>query len=170
VILASAKELYGMFLESVWWQRLSWKKRQQVGKCERCGSRRRLQAHHRIYRENWFDTTLEDLECVCRKCHEKEHGITPQKKLKAVAGEFKTLKELEHARAHKRIDRGTFKRIRDANGWMIRGKPKVRYPRQAKKHRPDGWKKHYRLNEYGIYVPRIMTRSRRWKNFGRSSN
>lgn len=69
-------ELYAMFLESDWWIELSRRKRSMVGHCERCPATSALQAHHVRYPENWFDTRLEDLEVLCRDCHEKEHKIT----------------------------------------------------------------------------------------------
>lgn len=72
----STKELYGMFLRSDWWIALSRTKRRSVGKCEQCGDRRCLQAHHVRYPENWFDTGMEDLKVLCRDCHESEHHIT----------------------------------------------------------------------------------------------
>ncbi len=156
MITAGPKELYRMFLASDWWIALSRRKRRKVGKCERCGSKVMLQAHHKVYRENWFDTTLEDLECVCRKCHLEEHGLD---------GPYKTIGELVKARCRGEISRSEFVQ------WKKHFPVYVDRPKRPnKKRNPDGWKKHYRLNEYGIYVPRIMTRIRRWKNYGRSSN
>jgi hypothetical protein len=76
-IYVTAKEAYALFLQSDFWVGLSRQKRRSAGyKCERCGSKKHTQAHHRFYRDNWFDTLLEDLECLCRKCHRKHHGIT----------------------------------------------------------------------------------------------
>lgn len=69
------KAEYRKFLETNFWQNLSASKRQQVGKCERCGSTHYLQCHHRFYRDDWFQTQPEDLEVLCRPCHEKHHGI-----------------------------------------------------------------------------------------------
>lgn len=71
----TTKELYAMFLESDFWIELSRLKRRQAGKCQRCPARKQLQAHHIRYPEHWFDTRLEDLEVLCRDCHEKEHRI-----------------------------------------------------------------------------------------------
>ena len=42
-------------------------------KCNRCGSEKELQAHHITY-DNVGEEPAEDLECLCRVCHEKEHG------------------------------------------------------------------------------------------------
>jgi hypothetical protein len=47
------------------------------GKCTRCPSRVRLQAHHLFYRARWEDSLLSDLVTLCRPCHEKEHGLPP---------------------------------------------------------------------------------------------
>lgn len=76
VTYIDAKEAYRLFLMSEFWIGLSSRKRNQAKKCERCGSRKKLQSHHKFYRDNWFDTVIEDLECLCRKCHRKHHGIT----------------------------------------------------------------------------------------------
>lgn len=69
------RELYGMFLLSDFWVALSRRKRRLTPYCERCGKTKRLQAHHRFYREHWFDTLIEDLQTLCRNCHQREHGI-----------------------------------------------------------------------------------------------
>jgi 5-methylcytosine-specific restriction endonuclease McrA len=74
------KELYAIFLESQWWRDLSSFKRRSVGKCERCGSKKHLQSHHKVYRQNWFDTEPGDLEVLCRNCHNAEHGKYPKKR------------------------------------------------------------------------------------------
>lgn len=78
---ATTKELYAMFLESDFWKALSFACRSAAKfKCTRCRKKAQCQAHHTFYRENWFDTLLSDLECVCRECHEKEHGIRKPKR------------------------------------------------------------------------------------------
>lgn len=70
----STKELYGLFLDSEWWRRLTWEKKRSVGnRCELCGGVNELQSHHVFYRPNWFDTQLKDLLVLCCKCHEKQH-------------------------------------------------------------------------------------------------
>lgn len=75
--ILSTAELYAIFLSCDWWIELSRRKRALVGHCERCPAKDKLQSHHRIYRENWFDTVLSDLEVLCRDCHEEHHGIAP---------------------------------------------------------------------------------------------
>lgn len=72
----STSEEYKEFLASVFWANLSDSCKHRAGrKCERCGSKHMLQAHHRFYRDDWYSTQLGDLECLCRDCHKKEHGI-----------------------------------------------------------------------------------------------
>ena len=68
-------EAYRNFLRSDFWKELSLRKRNSIWKCELCGSRKFLQSHHRFYRGYWYDTRLEDLQVLCRKCHRAEHGI-----------------------------------------------------------------------------------------------
>ncbi len=68
------RERYQEFLRTPFWKDLSQRKIASVGKCEECGFHLHLQAHHRFYRKNWFDTQLEDLQVLCRTCHRIEHG------------------------------------------------------------------------------------------------
>lgn len=44
-------------------------------RCERCAADSWLNVHHRTY-ENLGAEEEEDLEVLCRSCHEKEHGIS----------------------------------------------------------------------------------------------
>lgn len=84
IVRLSNRTLYRMFLECDWWRDLSRKKRKKVGKCERCGSHKQLQSHHRRYPDHWFDTREEDLEVLCRECHRLEHpGRAPKRRRKA---------------------------------------------------------------------------------------
>lgn len=71
----TGREAYRRFLKSRFWLELSSKKKEMVGECERCGSVEKLQCHHRIYRSDWYDTRLEDLEVLCREHHCEEHKI-----------------------------------------------------------------------------------------------
>lgn len=120
---ASTRELYELFLESAWWRELSRSKRWNVGQCERCHGGIKLQSHHKVYRENWFDTVEEDLEVLCRDCHEKEHGLgqyAPQVKVEvkvtfvaspaSTPEQYRTLKELRAARSELKISRVEFRR------------------------------------------------------------
>lgn len=67
---------YRVFLRTRFWTDLTKKKKEIVGCCERCGSKESLQSHHKHYPQNWFDTTLSDLQVLCRKCHREQHGIS----------------------------------------------------------------------------------------------
>lgn len=69
------RQRYREFLKSDFWKELSAKKKELVKKCQRCGSKKSLQCHHVEYPKDWFQTTLEQLEVLCRRCHKKEHGI-----------------------------------------------------------------------------------------------
>jgi len=73
MIWATTKELYAMFLDSDWWRSLSKRKKRKVGKCEHCATKKHLTSHHVVYRENWFDTRLEDLKVLCWPCHRETH-------------------------------------------------------------------------------------------------
>lgn len=69
---------YREFLKSSFWQDISKScKDRDGGKCVRCDSDDTIQAHHIEYPNNWWNTTLDMLETLCRKCHRIEHGIGP---------------------------------------------------------------------------------------------
>ena len=77
---SNRKAEYARFLQSDFWINLSRTKRDQIGRCQHCGSKRHLQAHHVFYRSDWYQTQLADLKVLCRVCHEIEHGIRPKLK------------------------------------------------------------------------------------------
>lgn len=73
------QEQYREFLSTVFWADLSEEcKRRDGGRCRYCRSKHILQAHHTIYPQDWYQTTLDHLITLCRKCHEAEHGIKPK--------------------------------------------------------------------------------------------
>ena len=43
-------------------------------KCERCGSKKDLQVHHKTYKRKGHELPG-DVELLCKTCHEKEHGL-----------------------------------------------------------------------------------------------
>ena len=47
--------------------------------CERCGSKNKLQVHHKHYK-NIFHEKPADLELLCGICHQKEHNIKKKPK------------------------------------------------------------------------------------------
>ena len=71
--MTDGQRAYREFLSTDFWKEISAEKRRLVGKCEKCGSTRKLQAHHVRYPSNWFDTKLDDLQVLCRIHHEVEH-------------------------------------------------------------------------------------------------
>ena len=65
----------------------------------------------------WFDTTEADLECICRECHERHHGIQKAPKplprpAPVVATQsglvFTQIKDVNRARSHHKISREEF--------------------------------------------------------------
>jgi hypothetical protein len=177
--LTDGKEAYGMFLQSDWWKRLSLECRERRRfVCERCGvkaGRNKTQAHHKRYPEHWFDTKLEDLECVCRGCHEKEHGIgvTISRKVTVkttvtvteVKVEEWTLKSLSRARSQHLIGREKYLEVRRvlemekgqrAKGRMKRSKQKApRLTKQQLKERTRAKMESRKLRRYPL-------KERRW--------
>lgn len=69
------KQKYRLFLKTEFWIALSSAKKILNPACERCSGLNRVQAHHKFYRPDWFETKIGDLETLCRDCHRKEHGI-----------------------------------------------------------------------------------------------
>jgi 5-methylcytosine-specific restriction endonuclease McrA len=62
------------YLKSNHWRELRKTKLATSKICERCGANKRLDIHHKVYK-NLYDVTLSDLETLCRKCHSKEHNL-----------------------------------------------------------------------------------------------
>lgn len=72
--LGEAQKAYAKFLQTPVWKKLSAACIERDGhKCTECESTEILQAHHLFYRENWWDTELEDLITLCRDCHHAHH-------------------------------------------------------------------------------------------------
>lgn len=67
---------YAEFLQSPLWIGLrdACKERDRW-RCVVCNRKNRLEAHHKIYRGEWAETTLDDLVTLCRFCHAREHGL-----------------------------------------------------------------------------------------------
>lgn len=73
--MTNGQKAYRKFLKSEFWIELSERIKSISGCCERCGETSRLQAHHKSYPSDWYQTTVEHLEILCRSCHKNEHGI-----------------------------------------------------------------------------------------------
>jgi hypothetical protein len=71
--MTRGQKAYGKFLKTEFWKELSARKKKRCKKCSRCGSTKRLQAHHIRYRDDWYDTKLRDLKVLCYVCHKIEH-------------------------------------------------------------------------------------------------
>ena len=68
------------FLLTTYWKGIALVVKERAGnKCALCGADRNLVAHHTTY-EHYGDELhhLEDLQCLCRDCHNKAHNITPE--------------------------------------------------------------------------------------------
>lgn len=73
--LSNGQKAYREFLKTGFWKALARQCLIRDGfRCTRCRSKKKLQAHHLIYRESWYDTLLEDLETLCKRCHKTEHN------------------------------------------------------------------------------------------------
>jgi len=69
------RRIYKAWLNSEEWGKISNLKKKQAGyRCELCGSAINLVCHHITYEHLCTeDEHMDDLLCVCKKCHEKLH-------------------------------------------------------------------------------------------------
>lgn len=74
--LLSRKDRYKLFLESDWWIDFSLKFRTSKNwTCEDCGEKTRdCHSHHIFYPDDWYQTKVEHLRCLCAECHRLAHG------------------------------------------------------------------------------------------------
>ena len=68
-------KMYKNYLNTPLWKIISSKiKWNAYSKCEKCGSTKYLQVHHKSYDFKGVEfLAMEDLECLCSECHAKEH-------------------------------------------------------------------------------------------------
>lgn len=87
-------EKYSDYLKSAYWQAVSKAVKAKAGyRCQLCNSPHDLNAHHRTYEHRGSELDhLDDLVCLCRRCHETFHGkgkeeavSTPQVQTKVAA-------------------------------------------------------------------------------------
>jgi hypothetical protein len=77
VLMSSGqKQSYALYLQSEHWhglraQALRFAKR----RCESCGSRKRLECHHLVYRNPLTICAVGDIMVLCDRCHGFTHGI-----------------------------------------------------------------------------------------------
>lgn len=81
-------ENYNDYLKTEYWQTVSKAVKARAGwRCQLCNSQHDLCAHHRTYDHRGSELDhLDDLTCLCRRCHEIFHGklqITEKPKAKA---------------------------------------------------------------------------------------
>lgn len=67
---------YSDFLETPYWKSIAkFVKDRDGNRCVKCGTDRRLHVHHLNYQNHGDEIHhLDDLICVCRKCHNEIHG------------------------------------------------------------------------------------------------
>lgn len=70
-VLTMNKE-YAKYLKSAEWNEIRVDVLINRKRCERCGSKKRLEVHHLTYK-NIFNEQPDDLELLCKKCHVSEH-------------------------------------------------------------------------------------------------
>lgn len=171
---ARTPEGYAEYLRSDHWDKLRTCVLDRDGhRCVRCGSSRRLQAHHKFYRDDWEEAQPSDLETLCKACHEKEH---PDKRGEVVVTIevrqtvsrpvwFSHKKDLMRARSLGQITREDFliarQRLRQEGRWP-KGKTK-QGKKSSRRRRPIPGYKGCRPWHYS---PRRM----HWVNRGTSSN
>lgn len=169
---------YAEYLKSPHWDVLrSCVLARDGNRCVRCGSGKRLQAHHKFYRDDWETAKVSDLETLCRSCHEKEHpdkvqntvvNVTVNVTVASDVCLFRTFKELSQARSCRKISREEYRR------WAQVLKPRKR-DRRKKLRRAAGKAKAARKKKrcavackpwfYNPNPPRPH-----WVNRGSSSN
>jgi hypothetical protein len=68
---------YNEYLKTAHWKRLRAHMLERAEyRCERCGTnRRKLNVHHKNYEHIGYESAYDDLEVLCDRCHEIEHGI-----------------------------------------------------------------------------------------------
>lgn len=75
----SYKQKYDEYIKSQEWAEIKNDLYEIRGKrCERCGSKKFLQVHHKTY-ERVFKEEPGDLEILCGGCHQNEHGLLAKK-------------------------------------------------------------------------------------------
>lgn len=109
---------YAEFLRSDFWWNL---RREAIDianrRCSRCPSTRFLQAHHTLYRPDWYQTQLEDLIVLCEPCHRKEHGIKKPSKNAKISPEEQRSRMLRNRATHIRKQKRRV--LRQRNQWSF---------------------------------------------------
>lgn len=182
------REDYAKFLESDFWIKLSLACRARAKFiCYRCGKRagkKHCQAHHVRYPDDWYQTTLDDLICLCRKCHEREHHVREPRPEPMHEPEYVPpppdvpenivkLQELYALRNARKITRREFVEQRRSlgggpNDRRLLRQWRVKKPKHKKHHRPPK----PRAPQFGNSMKGMIwcRPYRHWVNRGTSSN
>ncbi len=66
---------YWQFLQTSYWKAIRGEVLRRAGQqCEVCGNTEGLDAHHSTYKHHGREHRhLQDLKCLCHRCHQKEH-------------------------------------------------------------------------------------------------
>lgn len=77
---------YDDYLKTDYWQQVSRKVKERGGyRCQICNSPHDLQAHHRTYEHRGNELNhLDDLICLCRRCHAIFHGKVEKPKVNPI--------------------------------------------------------------------------------------
>lgn len=68
---------YDDFMKTRYWQLVAQQVKHDAGwRCEDCGSRHGLVAHHDDYKRHGYEMYhVAELHCLCQTCHERRHGL-----------------------------------------------------------------------------------------------
>lgn len=65
---------YKAFLRTIYWNFIRDYLLEKIPSCTRCGSKERLNVHHRNYEHHgWEHLNLKDLVVLCQECHRNQH-------------------------------------------------------------------------------------------------
>ena len=93
------EEYRSEYLKSSHWKQLRQEKIEKNPLCEKCGVDSNLDVHHLLYK-NLYDISLDDLQTLCRKCHDEEHKkIIKEEKKKFYKKQRNKKKRLEKKRS-----------------------------------------------------------------------
>lgn len=72
---------YDLFLLTPYWKTIKSIMRQKYNCCQKCGSKSKLHVHHLTYEHHFYEHLfLDDLNMLCKECHEKEHNSHNEQK------------------------------------------------------------------------------------------
>lgn len=97
----NSKQRYAEYLKTDYWKEVSSRVKARAGwKCQLCNSQHDLIAHHRTYEHRGKELDhLDDLTCICNRCHQVFHGIIEAPSNKH---EFNRMKKLDQREKRKR--------------------------------------------------------------------